>query len=411
MNPYLLFILAALAFGWGLGAFALAKNISALKTPLPEEFQDVYDAGTYARTARYTRTLARVELIQDAFDTVVVAAFLLLGGFGLADAAARSPGLSAGPTGLIYVGGLALAADILHTPFSLYRTFVVEERFGFNRTTAKTFVLDRLKGYALAVVVGGPLLWAVLWFFQAFGRDAWLYAWGVLVAAMLAVQYIAPIWILPLFNTFTPLEDGELKNALERFAATQGFTLSGIFVVDGSRRSTKANAYFTGFGEKKRIALFDTLMERMEPEELTAVLAHEMGHCRRGHVFKGALLGAAQTGLLLFLLSRFLDAPGLYAACGVEHVSVYAGLVLFSLLYRPLALGMNIFANWLSRRFEYEADAYAAAAGRPEALVSALKKLSRANLSNLTPHPVYAALHYSHPPVLERIRALRRLRQ
>jgi len=408
MNPYLAFILAALAFSWLLNAAATAANIRAQTTEIPEEFRGVYDAPAYARTAAYLKASARLDIMQSTCAALVLGVFILAGGFGLLDQAVRALGLSPLPTGLIYLAALLVGADLLSMPFDVYQTFVIEERFGFNRTTAWTYVSDKLKGYALGAVIGGPLLAAVLLFFERFGEAAWLYAWATVSLVLVVIQYLAPTLILPLFNKFTPLEEGELKTALSAFAAGQGFDLDGVFVVDGSRRTAKANAFFTGFGKKKRISLYDTLLEKMEPPQILAVLAHEVGHYRKRHALKGLALGVIQTGLLLFLFSLFLTTPGLYAACGVKEMSVYAGLALFALLYQPAALVLALGMNALSRRHEYQADAFAAATtGDPKSMAAALTALSAANAANLTPHPLYVALNYSHPPVLSRIRALR----
>jgi STE24 endopeptidase len=409
VNPYLAFILAALALSWLLNATAAAANIRALTPEIPEEFRDVYDAPAYAKTALYLKASARLDLAQSTFDALVLCVFILAGGFGVLDLAVRSFKLPPLPAGLLYLGALLVGSDLLSTPFDLFRTFVIEERFGFNRTTARTWLTDKLKGYALGATIGGPLVAAILLFFQRFGVEAWLYAWAAAALVLVLVQYLAPALILPLFNRFTPLEEGELKTALSGFAARQGFNLDGIFVVDGSRRTSKANAFFTGFGKKKRISLFDTLLEKMGNPEILAVLAHEVGHYRKRHALSGLALGVAQTGLLLFLFSLFLSTPALYAACGVGEMSVYAGLALFALLYQPVALVLALAVNALSRRHEYQADAFAAeTTSDPESMVSALTALSAANAANLTPHPLYVALHYSHPPVLARIRALRR---
>lgn len=408
MNPYLAFILAALALSWLLNAAATAAYIRAQTSEIPEEFRDVYDAAAYAKTARYLKASARLDLMQSTCDALILGGFILAGGFGVLDQAVRALGLSSLPTGLLYLGALLVGADLLSAPFDLYRTFAIEERFGFNRTTVRTWLADKLKGYALGAVIGGPLAAAVLLFFQRFGAEAWLYAWTATTLVLILVQYLAPTLILPLFNKFTPLEEGELKAALSGYAASQGFDLDGIFVVDGSRRTSKANAFFTGFGKKKRISLYDTLLEKMGNPEILAVLAHEVGHYRKRHALKGLALGVAQTGLLLFLFSLFLSTPGLYAACGVKEMSVHAGLALFALLYQPAALALALAMNAISRRHEYQADAFAAeTTGDPEAMASALTALSAANAANLTPHPLYVALNYSHPPVLSRIRALR----
>jgi STE24 endopeptidase len=285
---------------------------------------------------------------------------------------------------------------------------VIEERFGFNRTTPMTFVKDMVKGLGLAVVLGGPLLAGVLAFLHYAGPYAWVYCWVATVLVMLGVQFVAPTWIMPLFNTFQPLQPGPLREALLAYARGVDFPLQDVYVMDGSRRSSKSNAFFTGFGKHKRVALFDTLIAQLAPPELVAVLAHEIGHYKKHHIVQGLLLSIVHMGVLFFLLSLFLHHQGLFEAFYVEQPSVYAGMVFFTLLYTPLELLLSIGMQVFSRRHEYAADRYAVETfGQPEAMAQALQKLSVQNLSNLTPHPLYVFLHYSHPPVLKRIQAIR----
>lgn len=407
MNPYLAVVLAALLGAWALNTLAALLNLRALDPNLPPEFSGAYDPERYRKSQEYARANTRLSLLRDALGTVLLVAFILWPGFPLADAAARSLGWGELATGLAFFALLLLASELLGLPFSVYDTFVLEERFGFNRTTPATFVLDKLKALALAVVLGGPLLAAVLWFFHAAGPLAWLWAWLATMAVMAAIQVLAPTLILPLFNRFTPLEDGALRAAIADLADRAGFALAGVFVMDGSRRSAKANAFFTGLGKRKRIALYDTLIEAHPQDELLAVLAHEIGHFRHGHIRTRLLLSFARLGLAFFLLSLALGLPGLHAAFGMPQVTVHGGLVFFALLYTPLSLALSLAGNALSRRHERQADAFAARlTGEPAALARALASLSAHNLSNLTPHPLHVALHHSHPPALERVRSL-----
>ncbi len=303
-----------------------------------------------------------------------------------------------------------MISGMVELPFDIYHTFVLENRFGFNTTTWQTFLADKIKGVVLAGIIGGLLLGAVLWFFQAAGAWAWAWCWGITVGFSLLLTYVAPQWILPQFNKFTPLQDGELKQKIEAYAAGQGYTVSGIFVMDGSKRSTKANAFFTGFGKTKRIALFDTLLENHTADELLAVLAHEVGHGKLGHIKKQLLTMVLKTGAVFYLLSLFLGNQGLFDAFGMQQMSTYAGLVFFGLLYTPVSMVLSLLANRVSRKHEFEADAFAAkTTGDHEQLVIALKRLSANSLSNLTPHWLTVWLEYGHPPVLQRIRALRRV--
>ena len=409
MNPYLAFILVLLLFDWLRSVVVETLNLRHLSPDIPEEFRGVYDDEKYARSQRYTRDNTRFGLVQQSVMLPLTIAFILLGGFRWANQAAQSASDSLVVQGLVFGGILLLLGQLASLPFDLYDTFVIEERYGFNKTTPKTFVADRLKGLLLTALIGAPIFALVIWIFSSVPH-AWFWAWVATSLLQLFLLFIAPVAILPLFNKFTPLEAGELRDAIEQLAARQDYTLSGIFKIDGSRRSTKANAYFTGFGKTRRIALFDTLIDNHSVPELVAVLAHEIGHCKRGHIRKGLAVSLLSSLLMFFVLSLFLSRPGLYAAFGIDGTPVYAGLVFFGFLYSPIATLLGLIGNILSRRHEFEADAFAAeATGTPEQLVSALKKLSVDSLSNLTPHPLKVFLEYSHPPVLERIRALRAL--
>jgi len=410
MNGYLLCILAILLLGYLLDLTVALLNLRSLRPELPLEFTGVYDADQYARSQEYTRVTTRFSLIHNTVSLILTLVFILMGGFNLIDLAARSFALSSIPTGLIFTGMLALLSTALNLPFSVYSTFVIEQRFGFNTTTVATFILDGLKALLLAVVLGGPLLAAILWFFETSGRMAWLYCWIAAVAFILVAQFLAPVVIMPLFNKFVPLAEGELKEAITRYAASQRFALQGIYTMDGSKRSTRANAFFTGFGRFRRIVFFDTLMDKLAPAEIVAVLAHEMGHYKLKHIPVMMALSILQMGLLFYILSLFLGNQGLFAAFGMEHLSVYASLVFFGFLYAPISTILAIGFHAFSRRNEYQADRFAAQTGADgAALISGLKKLSVSNLSNLTPHPLHVFLNYSHPPILARIAALRRL--
>ena len=410
MNTFAVVILAALVGEYLLQLVSGALNVRAFSPALPAEFAGVFDDEKYARARRYTATGTRFGLIRGAFDLAVVLVFWFAGGFAALDAAAQ--GLGHGPvvTGLLYVGALALASTLLGLPFSAYSTFVIEARYGFNRTTAATFAADTLKGLALGALLGGLLLALILAFFEWAGPLAWLWCWIAATAFLLAVQFIAPTWIMPLFNKFTPLEGGDLHDAILAYARKARFPLRGLFVVDGSRRSSKANAFFTGFGKNKRIGLFDTLVDDYSVPELVAVVAHEVGHYKKRHVWQRTALAIGHLGAMLWILSLFLGQEGLYAAFYVSEPSVHAGLVFFGLLFTPVELVLSVLVNFFSRRNEFEADRFAAeTTGGGEPLIAALKKLSADNLSNLTPHPLAVFLDYAHPPVLQRIAALRRL--
>jgi len=407
MNVYAGLILAALLLDYVLNAVADALNLGALQAQAPAGFEDVYDADRYARSQEYTRVRTRFGLVPATFHLVVLLVFWFTGGFAWLDEHVR--GFEYGPvlTGLLFIGGLSIAKTILGLPFSWYSTFVIEERFGFNKTTPATFVADLVKGLLLSVLIGGGLLAVILWFFESTGSMAWVYCWIITTLIMLVLQYVAPTWIMPLFNKFKPLEEGELREAVMNYAKNVSFPLEGLFVIDGSRRSTKANAFFTGFGKRKRVALYDTLIEKHSTEELVAIVAHEIGHYKCGHIVKGMLLGIVQSGVIFFLLSVFLTHQGLFEAFGIEQMSVYAGLVFFGMLYSPIDLVLSFGMQAFSRKNEFEADAYAKkTTGKGERLVTALKALSADSLSNLTPHPLYVKLHHSHPPLVQRVEAL-----
>jgi STE24 endopeptidase len=295
----------------------------------------------------------------------------------------------------------------LHLPFSIYDTFVIEERYGFNKTTPRTFVLDILKSLLLAALLGGPVLAGIFWFFGRLDASAWLYCWGAVTAVQMLLAFAGPALIMPLFNKFTPLAAGELRTAIETYAASQDFTISEIFVMDGSRRSGKSNAFFSGFGRFRRLVLFDTLIERNTVPELLAVLAHEMGHFKERHIQKSLLLSVGVTGVYLFLLSFFIHDQRLAQAFGLEHARVYAGLFFFGFLFSPISMLLSAGTHALSRRWEFAADAYARKTAKVEDLAAALKKLSVDNLANLTPHPFKVLLSYTHPPILQRLDALK----
>lgn len=410
MNPYLTFILAVLILGYLLNLVVAILELRSLDPELPPEFSDVYSREKYQQSQQYTRVNTRFSQVHDTFMLVVTITFILAGGFNQVDLMARAFDMDPIPTGLLFAGILALLSTIIGLPFSLYSTFVIEERFGFNKTTVKIFILDLVKSVILALCIGGPLLAAVLWFFQAAGNLAWLYCWLAVTVFILILQFLAPVLIMPLFNKFTPLEDGDLKKSITDYARAQQFSIKGIYTMDGSKRSTRLNAFFTGFGRFRRIVFFDTLVDKLNTDEIVAVLAHEMGHFKHKHIFKMMAASILQMGIMLYILSLFLGNQQLFAAFGMEHISIYGSLFFFGFLYTPVSTLLSIFFNLFSRKHEYEADAWAVTStGRMQGLINGLKKLSLHNLSNLTPHPFNVFLNYSHPPVLQRIRAIKQL--
>ncbi|MDD4274126.1 MAG: M48 family metallopeptidase [Desulfobacter postgatei] len=403
-------ILVTLIVDFTMNFVADRLNIGKLTTHLPEKFSDVYDPKRYERSQQYLRATTRLGTITSTLDLGILLAFWFIGGFGVLDNFVRETGWSSIGCGLLFIGILAGCKFIISLPFSIYSTFVIEENFGFNKITPKLFVLDLIKSMILSMVLGIPLLSAIFWFFESSGPWAWIICWGVTTTFILAVQYIVPTWIMPLFNKFTPLEDGELKNKLFAYAKSIDFPLTQIFVMDGSKRSSKSNAFFTGFGKNKRIVLFDTLINAHTPDELLAVLAHEMGHFKKKHIQRRLIFGILQMGVIFYLLSLFITQKSLFTAFYVDTPSIYAGLVFFSILFSPVDLVISIIMQFFSRKDEYAADRFAALTTKKAGdLITALKKLSADNLANLTPHPFYVFLNYSHPPLAQRIAAMEKI--
>jgi len=406
-NPYFIIILIAVAVLFKLDIFANILNLSALKPDVPDAFKDVYDDDNYKKARDYTCETTRFGILEGSISLAFFLIFWLLGGFGWLDGLVRSWNFGEITTGLVAIGLLFVGSSLLSLPFEIYNTFIIEEKYGFNKTTPATFLADHLKGLALGLLIGAPVIALVLYFFTR-SEMAWLYAWVAISSISLVMAYLAPRYLLPIFNKFTPLEDGELKTAIHEMSESCGFPLQEVSVMDGSKRSSKSNAFFTGFGKTKKIALFDTLVENHSVKELVAVLAHEIGHFKKKHIVQQMVFGVLNTGALFFLLSIFLKSDRLFAAFGVHEPSVAFGFIFFGILFKPINKVLSVIMAVWSRKNEYEADAYAAGVtGEPESLITALKKLSADNLSNLTPHPFYVFLSYSHPPVIERIRALR----
>ncbi len=407
MNLYAVIITAALAAEYLLHLAADVLNLRALGTGVPAEFAGVYDPATYRRSQEYTRTRTLFGIVVSTVMLVLTFGFWFAGGFNHVDRVVRGWGLPGVWTGLAFIGLLALLRTLVSLPFSVYSTFAIESRFGFNRTTPKTFIADLLKGTLLSVTIGGLLVAGILFLFEWAGPGAWIWCWGFGTVVVLILQFIAPTWLMPLFNKFTPLSDGPLKERILKYAADIGFPLQGIYVMDGSKRSSKSNAFFTGFGRYKRIALFDTLIAKHTVPELVAVLAHEIGHYRKKHIRTGLIVSVLHMGAMLWIFSFFISHRPLFDAFFMDAMSVHAGLIFFGLLFTPIEFFLSLSMHALSRKHEIEADRFAAETlGSGEDLISALKKLSSDNLSNLTPHPAYVFLHYSHPTVLERIRRL-----
>jgi STE24 endopeptidase len=410
MNIYAIIILSTLLFEYALSLIADLLNLKTLSGELPEEFEGVYDSEAYKKSQDYTRVNTRFGFLTSSISLVISLVFWFSGGFNYVDNIVRGWGLHPIWTGLAYVGILMLLRSILSLPFSIYSTFVIEERFGFNKTTPLLFITDLLKMLALGIVIGGPLFAGVLAFFQYTGALAWLYCWLVTTLFTLFLQYIAPTWIMPLFNKFKPLEEGDLRERILSYARSVKYSLSGVFIMDGSKRSSKSNAFFTGFGKNKRIALYDTLVEKHTVPEMVAILAHEIGHYKKKHILIGMIINILHMGVMFYLISIFISHKGLFQAFYMEHTSIYAGFIFFGMLYAPIELILSIFMNVYARNIEYQADRFASETTKdPESMISALKTLSVQNLINLRPHPFYVFLNHSHPPILERIKAIRNI--
>ena len=374
---------------------------------LPQEVKGIYDEDKYRKQQAYAKVNFRFSMITSTFSFVILLLMLLLTGFAWVNNLALSVSANSILTALVFFGILMLSSDLLTTPFSVYDTFVIEDKFGFNKTTPKTFIFDKLKGWLLGAIIGGGLLALIIYIYQLTTNQFWIFAWLIMSTFSIFMVLFYSNLIVPLFNKQTPLPEGELKSAIEKFSAKVGFKLDNIYVIDGSKRSTKANAYFTGLGAKKRIVLYDTLINDLTTNELVAVLAHEIGHYKKNHVIWGLLLGILQTGIILFIFSLFVGSPELSAALGVSEPSFHIGLIAFGILYSPISIITGLAMNLFSRRNEYEADAFAAKYFDANELALALKKLSVKNLSNLRPHWLYVFFNYSHPTLLQRLKALK----
>ena len=382
-------------------------NAKHFNDPIPAELQDVYNKEEYEKSQAYKKEKYRFGMLTSSISMGATLLFFFLDGFELVDQIARSFSENNIIVALIFFGIIMLANDVLSTPFSYYNTFVIEEKYGFNKTTISTFILDKLKGWLMAAILGGGILSLIIWFYESTGSNFWLYAWGIVIVFSVFLNMFYARLIVPLFNKQTALEEGTLRSKIEAYAFKVGFSLQNIFVIDGSKRSTKANAYFSGFGREKRITLYDTLINDLEEDEIVAVLAHEVGHYKRKHIIYNLAASTLTIGITFWLLSLFVGMPIFSEALGVSTPSFHIGLIAFGILYTPISEITGLVMNLLSRKFEYEADDYAKNTFEASPLISALKKLNKNSLSNLTPHPAYVFMHYSHPTLLQRINNLK----
>ena len=382
-------------------------NARKFSDPLPGELADVFDQEQYQKSQAYKRSNYRFGLVSSVFSLFLILAFLIFGGFEWVDQITKLVSDNTIIRALAFFGIIMLGSDLLGIPFALYQTFIIEEKFGFNKITPKLFITDKIKSWLMMIIIGGGMLALVIWFFQWAGNNFWLYAWGLIAFFTLFMNLFYSRLIVPIFNKQTPLKEGSLKSKIEAYARRVGFELSHIFVIDGSKRSTKANAYFSGFGREKRVTLFDTLINDLDEDEIVAVLAHEVGHYKRHHILVNLTVSILVTGLTLFILSLFINNPDLSLAIGVSEPSFHAALIGFGILYSPISEITGLVMNYFSRKFEYQADDYAKHTFEALPLINSLKKLSKNSLSNLTPHPAYVFVHYSHPPLISRIENLK----
>jgi STE24 endopeptidase len=405
-NIVFFLIVTIILFGYASGLYLDYLNNKMWSDNVPDKLNGIIDKDKYKASQNYYKVNKNFSNITSSFFMVLILAMLFLGGFAWIDSLARAITLNRILASIIFFGIIGLASDLLSIPFSWYDTFKIEGKFGFNKTSKGTFILDHLKGWFLAIVIGAPVLALITWIYYAAGEMFWIYVWIVITLVSLFMNMFYSELIVPLFNKQKPLEEGELRSEIEKLSEVAGFRLSNIYTIDGSRRSTKANAYFAGLGPRKRIVFFDTLINDLTIKEITAVLAHEIGHYKKKHSLIMMLYGILQTGIMLYIFSLLAGNEKLTNAMGAEISSFHMSILAFFLIYSPVSRVISLFMNYLSRKHEFQADSYAGDLYKGTYLVSALKKLSVKNLSNLNPHPAYVFVHYSHPPLLKRIENL-----
>ncbi|TRX55999.1 M48 family metallopeptidase [Fulvivirga sp. M361] len=382
-------------------------NLKSSKTDLPDDVSTFYNQTEYEKSINYHKTLTRFSFYTSTFSLILTLLMFAFGWFGSIDEWLRSYFMNDITLALSYFALLFVVSDILNLPFQLYSTFVIEERYGFNKTTYRVFFLDKIKGYLLSLVIGGVLIGTLLYLITQLGEHFWMYFWGIAGFFILLVNMFYTSLILPLFNKLTPLETGELKTAIQQYSQKVNFPLDNIFVIDGSKRSNKANAFFSGIGKRKKIVLYDTLINNHTTDELVAILAHEVGHFKKKHIIQGFIMSILQMGVMLFILSKMVFNEQLSLAMGADQLGIHLNLIAFAILYTPISKVLGTIGNVISRKNEFEADNYASSTYSGESLKAALKKLSVDNLSNLYPHKAYVFFNYSHPPLLQRLAAIK----
>lgn len=399
-------LLAIVTFDFVLDRVLHLLNRKHAKHPIPKELEGINDEDRYAKSQAYLSEISRFGTFTGTLNFALVFLALSQGWFGWLDGIVRDYAPISLITPLYFFGVLFLVSDILGTPFSFYRQFVIEEKYGFNKMTMKTFWMDKLKGMFLSMIIGGLLLAVFMALIEFMGDNFWIYFWLVMIAFMLFANMFYTSLILPLFNKLTPMEDSDLKTSIQAYCEKVNFPLKNLFVIDGSKRSSKGNAFFSGLGKRKKVVLYDTLVEKHTTEELTAVFAHEVGHYKKKHILVSTIFSILMMGLMLYLLSFMIFNSQVSWAMGGVTSAIHLNLLAFGILYSPISHIFGLLGNMLSRKNEYEADAFAKETYAHEPLISALKKMSSDHLSNLTPHPAYVFVHYSHPTLLQRVKAL-----
>ncbi|MCQ2607684.1 MAG: M48 family metallopeptidase [Bacteroidales bacterium] len=406
-------IIAIIVVDYALERFLEYLNGTMRGVAMPAEVSDIYDEKLYEKQQKYELAKSRVSFWSSTVSFLFLISMFVFGGYGLLDSWLGTFGFGPIISGLLFFAVLTVISEILEMPFSWYNTFVIEEQFGFNKMTKKLFVIDEIKSFVVSIVVGGLLLSGLFFLVSWFGEQFWVLAWIAISVFLVFINMFYSTLFVPIFNKQTPLEEGELKEAIFAFSQKAGFMLDNIYVIDGSKRSTKANAYFSGFGPKKRVVLYDTLIQSLSVDEIVAVLAHEIGHYKKKHTLMMLAASVLQMGLLLFLFGLFLKEPSFSEVLGIsfDPEKTYVSLFVFSILFTPISFFIGMVINVFVRRNEYQADEFAGRNYAPEHLENALKKLSKNSLSNLTPHPWYVFCYYSHPTLYQRIVALRTLKK
>ena len=408
MNIYLIFILAFLIFEYLVDTYSKYLNIKSLQLEIPKEFIGFYDADKYVNSQKYTKDNSKFNLFVSFINLLIIIIFILIGGFNYLDLFLRKIIVNNDIfLGLSYFLILIIINFLITLPISFYSTFYIEEKYGFNKSSKKLFFIDQIKGLLISIIIGLIILFFILYFFMLFEKSAWIYSWIIISLFIIFMPTLYVNWIAPIFNKFTKLEKGELKNKINQYSITVKFPLKEIFIIDGSKRSSHSNAYFTGFGKNKRIVLFDTLLETHSNDEIISIIAHEVGHYKKKHILYNTIISIINVGIMLYCLHFFIDNALLFDAFKMKEISIYAGIIFFSILYSPISFIVGMGINYYSRLNEYQADEYSiASTNNKDNLISALKNLSIANLSNLTPHPFYVFLNYTHPPIIKRIKAI-----